>query len=123
LGWHVARPGRIRQLKILVALVLVAIPVNLATMAWADRASPGVTQCNAPLTWDQSALGAYVPVAFVALSIGCVVAAIVTFVRTRHNRPRPIGPGTVVVALIGLIAAIASGFVAALSIGWINTCF
>jgi len=110
-------------LRILAGLTLLAIPVNWATYAWANRSSQGVTQCNAPLTWDQTALGIYVPLAFVALALGCFVAAIVTYIRTRKVDPRPIGLGTVALALIGLMAGVWSGFLAALSIGFMNWCF
>ncbi len=117
------RSGRGRTLKILIGLTFLAVPVNWATIAWANRASQGVTQCNAAPTWDQSVLGTYIPLTFVAVSLGCLIAAFVTRRRTRNVNPRPIGVGTVVLAMIGLLAAVVSGILAAFSVGWINVCF
>ena len=117
------RSGHVRALKALICLTLLAVPVNWATIAWANRSSQGVTQCNAAPTWDQSALGTYIPLTFVAVSLGCLIATIMTHRRTRNANPRPIGGGMVVLALIGLISAAVSGFLAAFSVGWINVCF
>ncbi len=110
-------------MRILAGLTLLVIPVNWATYVWANRSVQGTTQCNAPLTWDQRTLGIYIPLAFVALALGCLVAAIVMYVRTRKVNPRPMGLGTVGLALIGLIAAMWSGFLVALRVGFINWCF
>jgi hypothetical protein len=115
--------GRIRTLKILIGLTLLSVPVNMATIAWANKASEGATQCNPPQTWDEAALGTWIPLTFVALSLGCLVAAVVTYVRSGHASPRPIRMRMVVLALVGLIAAVVSGFLAAFSVGWINVCF
>ncbi len=107
----------------LAGLSLLSVPVNVATIAWADRSSQGVTQCNAPPTWDQTVLGTSIPLAFFALSLGCLVAALVTYVRARRTGSEPSAMVTVLLALVGLICAVVSGSVAAFSVGWINVCF
>ncbi len=117
------RSGRVRTLRILIGISLLSVPVNAATIAWADRASQGVTQCDAPLTWDQTVLGVWIPLAFVALSLGCLVAAVITFARTRNTDPGPAGTATALVALVGLAGAVVSGFLAAFSVAWIGVCF
>jgi len=117
------RSGRVRTLRMLASPSLLSVPVNVATIAWANRASQGATQCNAPPTWDQTVLGTWIPLAFVALSLGCLVAAMVTYVRARSTDSGSSGMVTVLLALVGLICAVVSGFVAAFSVGWINVCF
>ena len=77
---------------VLAALTLVSIPFNWFTADWADRAGQNSTQCNAPITWDQTALGIYLPLTFIVLALGCLVAAIVTRIRTRHTL-QPVGFG------------------------------
>jgi hypothetical protein len=117
------RKGRVRTLRILTGLSLLSVPVNVATIVWANRASQGVTPCDAPPTWDQTVLGTWIPLAFVALSLGCLVAAVITYVRTRSTDSGPGGLVTVLVALVGLVGALVSGFFAAFSVAWINVCF
>jgi multisubunit Na+/H+ antiporter MnhC subunit len=112
------RPGGHRALKTVIGLSLLSVPVNLATISWADRASQGPTQCGTPATWNQTVVGTWVPLLFVALSLGCLVAAIVIRVRTRQ-----VSVGVVVLATVGFLASVVSGFLAAFSVGWINVCF
>jgi hypothetical protein len=107
---------------VLAALTLVSIPVNWFTTYWAGRAGQNSTQCNAPLTWDQAALGIYLPLLFIVLALGCLIAAIVTRVRTRHAR-RPVGSGAIVLSLFGLACALGTGVLASLSVGSIHWCF
>ena len=113
-GWG---PRRLRTLKLLIGLAFVAVPVNLATTVWANHVSGGANSCNGPETWNQSVVGTWVPLAFLVLALGCLVAAIVRQVRRRN------GMGLVVLAAAALIAALVSGFFAAFSVGWIDVCF
>jgi hypothetical protein len=106
----------------LAALTLVSIPVNWFTIDWGEKGGQNSTQCNVPLTWDQTALGFYLPLLFIVLALGCLVAAIVTRMRTRH-RQRPVGSGIILLSLFGLASALSTGFLASLSVGSINWCF
>ncbi len=106
---------------VLAALTLLSIPANWFTIDWADQASQSSTQCNVPLTWDQTALGFYLPLFFIALALGCLVAAIVTRIRTRHAQP--VGSGVIVLSSFGFACALGSGFLASLSVGSVTWCF
>lgn len=105
----------------LAGLSLVCIPVNGFTIAW-GLASQNSTQCNAPNTWDQTALGIYVPLLFVVWALGCLIATIGTRIRTRNSQ-RPGGSGIIVLSAIGLVCAVATGYLAALSVSFMNWCF
>ncbi len=119
-GTRRPHPKRIRALWLLAGLTLVCIPVNGITIAWG--AAQNSAQCNAPLTWNQTALGIYLPLLFVVFSLGCSIAAIVTRIRSR-NIERPVGSGAIVLSAIGLAFAIGTGYFAALSVSFINWCF
>jgi hypothetical protein len=121
-GTRQPHPKRIQALMALAALTLVSIPINLITTDWAQRAGQNSTQCNGPVTWDQAALGIYLPLLFIALALGCLIAAIVTRVRTRHAQ-QPVGSGIIAVSLLGLACSLGTGFLASLSVGSIHWCF
>lgn len=104
----------------MVWLTFVCIPVNGITIAWG--AAQNSAQCNAPLTWDQVTLGIYLPLLFVVFSLGCLIAAIVTRIRSR-NIERPVGSGIIALSAVGLAFAIGTGYFAALSVSFINWCF
>ncbi len=121
-GTHQPHPNRIRALMVLAALVLVCVPVNLFTAGWGERAGQNATQCNAPLTWDQTALGIYLPLLFIVLALACLIAAVVTRIRTRHSQ-QPVGSGIILLSIFGLACALGTGFLASFSVGSINWCF
>jgi hypothetical protein len=122
-GTHRPDPKRVRGLRIVAALTLVAIPVNLLTIHWVDVSSQTTTVCNAPLTWDQSVVGLYLPLFFVAVGVACLVASIAIRSRGRYVTPPPVGAGTIALSAVGLIGALLSGFVAATSMAFLNWCF
>ena len=101
-------------------LTLVCVPVNGITIAWGTAQNSA--QCNAPPTWDQTALGIYFPLLFVVFSLGCLIAAIATRIRSR-NIQRPVGSGIIALSAIGLAFALGTGYFAALSVSFINWCF
>jgi hypothetical protein len=119
-GTHQPHLKRIRALWLMAYLTLVCIPVNGITIAWGTAQNSA--QCNAPPTWDQTALGIYFPLLFVVFSLGCLIAAIVTRIRSR-NIQRPVGSGIIALSAIGLAFALGTGYFAALSVSFINWCF
>ena len=121
-GTHQPHPKRIRMLVVLAALAFASIPVNWFTTEWADKAGQNSTQCNAPLTWDQTAFGIYLPLLFIVLALGCLIAAIATRIRTRHAQ-QPVGSGIIVLSHFALGCALGTGLLASLSVGSINWCF
>jgi len=110
------------MLVVLAALAFASIPVNWFTTEWADKAGQNSTQCNAPLTWDQTAFGIYLPLLFIVLALGCLIAAIATRIRTRHAQ-QPVGSGIIVLSHFALGCALGTGLLASLSVGSINWCF
>ena len=106
---------------LLASLTFVCIPVNGFTIAW-GLASQNTTHCNAPNTWDQTALGIYLPLLFAVWALGCLIAAIIERIGKR-NIQRPVGSGMIALSAIGLASAVVTGYMAALTVSFINWCF
>ena len=121
-GTDQPNPKLIRALTVIAGVTFVSIPVNCFTIDWGQRAAQNSTECNPPLTWDQAALGIYLPLLFVVLALACLVATIVIRVRTRHTE-RPVGSGLIVLSICGLLASLVTGFLAVFSITSIGWCF
>lgn len=115
-------PGAVRAVWAATAAGLVSVPVNAATTAWASRVADNAA-CNAPLTWAERLLGLYLPLAFAVVALGGFVGALVVYGRGRGADPKPVSLVTPGLALVALLAALASGWLAVFAVGWIGLCF
>jgi hypothetical protein len=99
-----------------------AVPVNLVT-AWSVRHTSVDSACGQSLSTLQGIFVSYVPLAFVLLGVGCTTAGIVVSVRGRRLPVAPLHPALVLLAVVGLSAALVTGVLALLSPVGFVPCF